>query len=116
MTDIIIFHNPRCSKSRQALQLLEEKKLNYKKFLYLEETITHDNFVKVLKLLKVSPREAIRTKEKEYKENNLDDQTLSDFDLIEVMLKYRKLIERPIIINGGKAIIARPPEKLLEII
>tara|TARA_A100001015_G_scaffold260608_1_gene305457 strand:- start:9616 stop:9819 length:204 start_codon:yes stop_codon:yes gene_type:complete len=67
-------------------------------------------------LLKVSPREAIRTKEKEYKENNLDDQTLSDFDLIEAMLKYSKLIERPIIINGGKAIIARPPEKLLEII
>ena len=99
-----------------ALCLLEDNKVEFKIFLYLEEEITDVYFTKVLKLLNMKPRDVMRSQEKVYKENDLDNQSFTDSELIEVMLKNPKLIERPIVINGQKAIIARPPEKLLEIL
>ena len=116
MKPIIVFHNPRCSKSRQVLALLDSRNVQYKCFLYLENEISHEEFLRTLGLLKIKPRNILRVKEKEYLENNLNNMNLTDDDIIKIVLKNRNLIERPIVINGEKAVIARPPEKVLEVL
>ena len=116
MDPVIVFHNPRCSKSRQALALLESKGVQYKTFLYLDNEISYEEFVRILGLLKIKPRDILRTKEKEYLENNLNNMNLTDDDIIKIVLKNRKLIERPIVIRGEKAVIARPPEKVFQVL
>ena len=116
MNAVIIFHNPRCSKSRQALALLDSRNVQYKTFLYLENEISHDEFVRILGLLKKKPRDLLRVKEKEYLENNLDNMSLTDDEIIKIVLKNKKLIERPIVIKGEKAVIARPPEKVFKVL
>ena len=116
MKQIKIFHNPSCSKSRETLKLLEGKSVPVEIFLYLDNEITYEEFTKILSLLKMKPRDILRKKEKEYKLNNLRNRDLSDTELIEIILKNKKLIERPIVINGRKALIARPPEKVFEIL
>ena len=85
-------------------------------FLYLENEISYDEFVRILGLLKIKPRDILRIKEKEYFENNLNNTSLTDDDIIEIILKNKKLIERPIVIKGEKAVIARPPEKLCKVL
>ena len=112
MKPVIVFHNPRCSKSRQTLALLDSRSIQYKTFLYLENEIPYTEFVRILALLNMKPRDILRTKEKEYLENNLSNMNLTDDDIIKIVLKNRKLIERPIVIKGEKAVIARPPEKV----
>ena len=116
MDPVIVFHNPRCSKSRQALALLESKGVQYKTFLYLDNEISYEEFVRILGLLKIKSRDILRTKEKEYLENNLNNMNLTDDDIIKIVLKNRKLIERPIVIRGEKAVIARPPEKVFQVL
>ena len=116
MNPVIVFHNPRCSKSRQALALLESKDVQYKTFLYLDNEIAYDEFVRILGLLKIKPRDILRVNEKEYRENNLNNMDLTDDDIIKIVLKNRKLIERPIVIRGEKAVIARPPEKVFQVL
>lgn len=111
-----IFHNPRCSKSRQTMQLLEQHNITPEVVEYLKTPPTKEELEKILKMLKIEPRELMRTKEKEYKELGLADQSLSRNELIEAMVEHPKLIERPIVITDGKAAIGRPPEKVLEII
>jgi len=113
---LIVFHNPRCSKSRQALALLDSKDVQYKTFLYLENEILYDEFKRILGLLKLKPRDILRVKEKEYLENNLNNMNLTDENIIKIVLKNRKLIERPIAIKGEKAVIARPPEKVFQVL
>lgn len=110
-----IFHNPRCSKSRQTMQLLEEKNINPDVIEYLKTPPTQGELKEILKLLKMEPRELMRTREKEYKELGLADQSLSRDALIKAMVEHPKLIERPIVITNGKAAIGRPPEKVLEL-
>ena len=116
MKPVLVFHNPRCSKSRQALALLDSRNIQYKTFLYLENEIIYDEFLRILGLLKIKPRDILRVKEKEYLENNLNNMSLTDDDIIKIVLKNRKLIERPIVIKGEKAVIARPPEKVFQVI
>ena len=117
MTDsTTIYHNPRCSKSRATLALLEEKGEQAAIVEYLSTPPTAAELEHILDMLGLEPRELMRTKETEYKEAGLDDEDLSRKQLIAAMVKYPKLIERPIVIKNGKAAIGRPPEKVLEIL
>lgn len=111
---IEIWHNPRCSKSRETLQLLEEYNATVR--LYLEDSPSADEIRTVLKKLGISARELLRSGEEDYKTLNLADTNLSEEDLINAMVKAPRLIERPIVINGNKASIGRPPVRVLEIL
>jgi arsenate reductase len=111
-----IYHNPRCSKSRQTLQLLQEHEIEPEVVEYLETPPDKTTLRKILKQLGLSPRDLIRRKENEYKENQLDDPSLTDEQLIDAMVKYPKLIERPIVVTDKGAAVGRPPEKVLEVL
>lgn len=111
-----IYHNPRCSKSRQTLQLLEERHLDAEVVEYLKTPPSKEELTEILNMLGLEPRQLMRTKEAEYKEQGLDDESLSREQLIEAMVATPKLIERPIVINNGKAAIGRPPETVLDIL
>jgi len=115
MEKVTIFHNPRCSKSRNALALLEEKGVEVEVVKYLETPPTKESLKEVLKMLGVSARELMRTKEEIYKSLGLKD-VEDEEKLIEAMVENPKLIERPIIIKEGKAVIGRPIENVLELI
>lgn len=114
--DITIFHNPRCSKSRQTLQLLQGQGIEPNVRLYLEDSPSADEIKAILKKLDISPRDLLRKGEDAYKENNLSNKDLSDDDLINAMVEFPKLMERPIVINGDQAKLGRPPEQVLEIV
>lgn len=111
-----IYHNPRCSKSRQTLQLLQEKNIEPKVIEYLKTPPDQGTLKSILKQLGLSPRDVMRKNENAYKELDLADETLSDDVLIDAMVKNPILIERPIVVANGKAKIGRPPESVLEII
>lgn len=115
MSEVTIWHNPRCSKSREALKLLEEKGADVEVFKYLDEEITKEDIKKLLDMIGAKPRDIMRTKEAIYKELGLKD-VEDDEKLIEAMVEHHKLIERPIVIKDGKAIIGRPPTKVLDLI
>ncbi|MGB5278241.1 MAG: arsenate reductase (glutaredoxin) [Gammaproteobacteria bacterium] len=111
-----IYHNPRCSKSRQTLQLIESKGISPVIVEYLKYPPSYLELEQTLDLLGLEPRQLMRTAEKTYKENQLDNPELSREDLIKAMTKHPILIERPIMVHNGKAVIGRPPEKVLEIL
>ncbi|SNB56487.1 arsenate reductase [Marinobacter sp. es.042] len=111
-----IFHNPRCSKSRQTLELLTERGIEPEIIRYLETPPTEQELMDILNALDLSPRELMRTNEKEYKEQGLNSPDLSDEQLIAAMVATPKLIERPIVIANGKAALGRPPENVLSIL
>jgi len=111
-----IFHNPRCSKSRQALKILQDSNCDIEIFNYLETDLDISLIKDVLKKLSLKPRDILRTSEQDYKDKNLEEDNLSDDDLIDFMIKYPKLIERPIVIKGHRAVLGRPPENVLELI
>ena len=116
MSEVVIYHNPRCSKSRQTLSLLEENGLTPTIRLYLDNPPTVAELKKVVKMLGISVGDLIRTKEALYKELGLDANNHSDADLLQALHDNPKLIERPIVINGQQARIGRPPENVLDII
>lgn len=116
MSEIVIYHNPRCSKSRQTLALLEEQSISPDVVEYLKDTPDAATLKDVLKKLGIPARELLRTKEDAYKELGLSDPGLSDDDIINAMISQPKLIERPIVIKGSQARIGRPPENVLEIL
>ena len=116
MTDLTLYHNPRCSKSRGALELLEARGLSPTVVRYLETPPTAAQLTDLLAKLKISARQLLRTGEDEYKTVNLADSSLSDAQLIDAMAAHPKLIERPILVAGDRAIIGRPPENVLEIL
>lgn len=116
MSEVTIYHNPRCSKSRQTLALLEENGIAPVVRKYLDDAPSAEELKLVLSQLGISARELLRTKEAEYKENGLNDSSLPDEQIIKVMTEVPKLIERPIVIKGNQARIGRPPESVLEII
>ena len=117
MTDSIqIYHNPRCSKSRTTMELLNDKGLQPEVIEYLKTPPSMQQLEQILDMLGLEPRQLMRTHEAEYKENNLANESLSRDQLIEAMIKYPKIIERPIVICNGKAAIGRPPETVLEIL
>ncbi|WP_426991875.1 arsenate reductase (glutaredoxin) [Methylomonas sp. CM2] len=111
-----IYHNPRCGKSRDTLKLLESKGINPEIVEYLKTPPTVAELRDILGKLGIKPRDLMRTKEPEYKDNGLGDPSLSDEALIEAMVRIPKLIERPIVLKDGKAAIGRPPEAVLAIL
>lgn len=113
---VTIYHNPRCSKSRQTLQLLKDNGVEPVVVEYLKTPPSEQELQRVLKLLGLKPRDILRTKEAEYKQAGLDDATLSDAQIIKLMVEYPKVIERPIVVTEHSAALGRPPEKVLEVI
>lgn len=114
---VTIYHNPRCSKSRQTLALLEEKGITPDIVKYLEQTPDVDQLKALLNKLGFdSARQMMRTKEALYKELALGDESVSEEQLFEAMASNPKLIERPIVVNGSKAALGRPPEQVLDIL
>ena len=111
-----IYHNPKCSKSRQTLELLRKKGVNPIIIEYLKNPPTLETLKIILMQLGFEPRDLMRKKEAIYDACGLDNSSLSDDDLISFMVKYPVLIERPIVLANNKAIIGRPPEQVLEII
>jgi len=111
-----IYHNPRCSKSRAAMELLTEKGIEPQVVKYLDTPPDRETLLDLLKMLGLEPRELMRKGEQEYKDNNLSDESLTRDELIDAMLKYPRLIERPIVIKDGKAAIGRPIENIIEIL
>ena len=111
-----IYHNPRCSKSRQALQLLKDNNIEPEVVKYLENPPDRKELERILDLLGLEPRELMRRREKEYKELGLDDPELSRGQLIQAMVEHPRLIERPIVVKDGRAVVGRPPEKVLELL
>jgi len=111
-----IYHNPRCSKSRQTLQLLRERGIEPEVVAYLETPPDAKTLAAIIKKLGVAPRELLRKGETEYKEANLANPDLSDADIINAMVEHPKLMERPIVIHGNKAVLGRPPEAVLDIL
>lgn len=113
---ITIFHNPRCSKSRTTLSLLQEQGIEPAIRLYLQDPPDVAELGEILALLGKSPRELMRKGEAEYREQGLNDEGLDDKALIAAMVATPKLIERPIVLANGKAAVGRPPESVLEIL
>lgn len=116
MTELTLYHNPRCSKSRGALELLEQRGLNPTVIRYLETPPSATELKQILTRLGISPRQLLRNGEEEYKTLNLADPSLTDAEIIEAMVTHPKLIERPILVVGDVAVVGRPPEKVLEIL
>ena len=116
MTDLTLYHNPRCSKSRGALELLQARGLSPTILLYLETPPDAAQLRELLAKLGIGARQLLRTGEDDYKTLNLADKSLSDDDLIAAMAAHPKLIERPILVVGDKAATGRPPENILEIL
>lgn len=114
--DIKIYHNPRCSKSRQTLELINDRGIQPTIIEYLNTPPDKFELKNILALLNLKPRDLMRHKEQVYREMNLDDPNLSDEALIDAMIQNPILIERPIVITNGKAALGRPPETILEIL
>jgi len=113
---VAIYHNPRCSKSRQTLNLLQEKGIEPEIVKYLDSPPDHATLSQILDQLGMQPRDLMRKKEKEYKDNGLDNPELTRDQLIEAMIAHPRLIERPIVVKGDKAALGRPPEQVLDIL
>ncbi|MBB3102261.1 arsenate reductase (glutaredoxin) [Azomonas macrocytogenes] len=116
MNELKLYHNPRCSKSRGALGLLEARGLAFTLVRYLETPPSAEELKDILAKLGIPPRALLRTGEDEYRELGLADPALGDAQLIQAMVEHPRLIERPILIAGDKAVIGRPPEKILDIL
>ena len=116
MNNFTIYHNPRCSKSRQTLELLKENNIEPEIILYLENPPSKEKLTELIDLLGINPRDLLRKGEEEYKAHNLRDESIKGEDIIKIMTENPKLIERPIVISKNKAIIGRPPENVLKLI
>lgn len=112
---ITIYHNPRCSKSRESIAFMEQQGVAYKIIKYLDANLSYDDINALLQKLNYSPIELVRTKDAFWQEN-FADKNLSDEEIIEAMVTYPKIIERPVVVNGSKAIVARPTEKIYQIL
>ncbi len=111
-----IYHNPRCSKSRRTLALLQEQDIDPEIINYLESPPDRRQLDEIINLLRISPGELVRKGQKEYRELGLDSKNVSDEELIDAMLTHPILIERPIVVRRDRARIGRPPESVLEIL
>ncbi|HKK13994.1 MAG TPA: arsenate reductase (glutaredoxin) [Gammaproteobacteria bacterium] len=115
-TGITLYHNPRCSKSRQTLELLKERGLEPEVVEYLKTPPDAGTLERILDLLGMEPRDLMRRQEPEYRAQGLDDPSLDRDALIGAMVRHPKLIERPIVLANGRARIGRPPENVLEVL
>lgn len=112
---IKIYHNPRCSKSRQGLEIVENSSKEFEVVKYLDNTPSEEELKEIISLLDISPIQLVRKNEQIWKDN-FKGKELSEIEIIKAMVDNPKLIERPIVINGNKAVIGRPPETIKEII
>lgn len=110
-----IYHNPRCQKSRETLAILEGKGLKPEIVLYLESPPSREELKAILKMLGISASELVRKGEQVYKDH-FKGKNLTEEEWLGALLQYPKLIERPIVVKGGKAVIGRPPEKVEELL
>ncbi len=116
MRHVTIFHNPRCSKSRETLQLLQAQGLQPDIVEYLDTPPTPEQISTILDQLGLQPRELMRSNEAEYRELGLDDPALTREQLIQAMADHPRLIQRPIVLSEGRAALGRPPQSVLEIL
>lgn len=116
MSKVILYHNPRCSKSRAALALLEENDITPEIIHYIDKPPTPDQLRELLSKLNLGIRDILRQGEEEFAELGLGDSSLSEEIVFDLVCKHPRLIERPIIIRGDRAIIGRPPEKVLTLL
>ena len=116
MATVTIFHNPRCSKSRSSLAILNEQGLEPEIRLYLENPPSEAELRSILAKLGIPARDLLRKGESDYKALNLSEPDVSETEIIKAMTEYPKLIERPIVIKKDKAVIGRPPERILELL
>lgn len=116
MSAVTIYHNPKCSKSRATLEILQEKGVELSIIEYLKTPPTSGELTDILRLLVMEPRDLMRKGEEPYSEKNLSDDSLTREQLIDAMISDPILIERPIVLAGGRARIGRPPESVLEIL
>ena len=116
MKEFIIYHNPRCSKSRQTLQLLREEGIEPTIVEYLKTPLAKEQLRNISQLLGLRPKDFIRKIEIDFKDNDLSKSLEDDEKIIEAMLSFPKIIERPIVVSGGKAVIGRPPENVQKLI
>ena len=112
---IKIYHNPRCSKSRQGIEVIENSGKEFKIIKYLNDVPSEEELTEIIDLLNISPIELVRKNESIWKENYKEKQ-LSDQEIIKAMITHPKLIERPIVINNKKAVIGRPVEDILKVL
>lgn len=115
MPKTVIFHNPRCSKSRATLELLQQKQADIEVVKYLDDPPSQPAIKTLLKELNLDIRAILRKTEAEYKEHGFDDETLSEAELIEKLSQFPKVMERPIVSHSGQAAIGRPPENVLSL-
>ena len=113
---MIYYHNPKCSKSREGLKIVEEGTHKFTIKLYLSEKITFTELVQIIDKLKIKPIDLVRKKEKIIKEKGLDLNSMSDNIIIETLIKHPILIERPILVSDTSAVIGRPPELIKTIL
>ncbi|WP_405296769.1 arsenate reductase (glutaredoxin) [Algibacter sp. Ld11] len=112
---IKIYHNPRCSKSRQGLTILEESGKPFEIVKYLDDNLSAKALEEIISLLKIKPLELVRKNEAIWK-SNFKGKDLTDLEIIEAMVQNPKLIERPIVVNENKAVIGRPPSLIVDIV
>jgi len=113
---LVIYHNPRCSKSRETLQILEHNNLAPKVIEYLDEPPTRQELKEIIGMLGISARDLLRTGEPVYQDTELDSAALSEDEIIAAICTHPILLQRPIVVSGERAVIGRPPAKVLEII
>jgi len=116
MSEYTIYHNPRCSKSSQTLTILQEKGIQPEIILYLETPLDANDLSRLIKKLGVEARDLLRKGEDDYKQLGLKDPSMSETDILDAMSRNPKLIKRPIVVKGGKAVLGRPPENALYLI
>lgn len=114
--DVSIYHNPRCSKSRQALKLIEARGIKPRVIEYLKQPPSEAELKRILELLNIGPRDLLRTGEAAYTEAGLENKDLSEAQIIAAIRRHPILLQRPIVIAGDRAVIGRPPERVLEIL
>lgn len=112
---ISIYHNPRCSKSREGLAILESQNKDYQIIKYMDDILSVEKLKEIIQILKIKPIELVRTNELIWKQNYKNSE-LSDDQIIDAMISHPNLIERPIVIHGNKGVIGRPPQKILDIL
>jgi arsenate reductase len=113
---LVIYHNPSCSKSRETLQILENSNLSPTIVEYLENPPTRQELKKIIEMLGISARDLLRTTEQIYADAKLDREALSEDEIIASICQYPALLQRPIVVSGDRAVIGRPPARVLEII
>ena len=114
--EVIIYHNPKCSKSRKALEIIKSKNIEPTIILYLKTKLSKTEVENLLIKLGLSIRDILRTGEDEYRNNNLKNESLTDDKLIDFLIRFPKLLQRPIVVKNNKAVIGRPPENILNLL